>query len=823
MSQELHEWVAVSGLYKEWFLDYASYVILERAVPNLEDGLKPVQRRIMHAMNEMEDGRYNKVANIIGQTMQYHPHGDASITEAMVNMGQKDLLIDTQGNWGDVRTGDGAAAARYIEARLSKFALEVVFSPKVTNWQLSYDGRKREPITLPVKFPLLLEQGVEGIAVGLATKILPHNFIELMDASIDILKGKKTAIFPDFPSGGFVDVANYNDGLKGGKVRVRAKIEELDNKTLIIKEIPFGTTTGSLIESIVKANDSGKIKIKKVIDNTAKEVEVMVLLAPNTSPDITIAALYAFTDCEVSISPNACIILNEKPQFLGVNRILELNTQHTLMLLEKELQIQKADLLEKLLFASLEKIFVENKIYNHIEEAKTWEEVLSRIDKGLEPFKKDFYRAINQDDLTALTEIKIKRISKFDSQKADEIRIKLEEELQGVEHNLANLVDFAVNYFRSLIKKYGKDRHRKTEIRSFDTIVASKVAANNQKLYINREEGFIGFGLKKDEFVADCSDIDDVIVFLKNGIFKVVKIAEKVFVGKDILHVEIFNKDDSRKVYNLAYLDGKTGMSFVKRFQIGGITRDREYDLTTGEKGSKVLYFSSNPNGEAETVTVFLTAGSTARIKNFDYNFAELIIKGRGVKGNLLSKYAIRKVQFKSKGASTLGGLKIWFDANLGTLNQDERGDYVGNFQGEDKILVLFKDGTYEVSDFALTNRYDPKDVLIIRKMDENVLISAIYQDGETGFYHAKQFGVETTTFNKKFSYIAEHPKSNLVFVSLDNELQIEIGYQEGGKMFKKFVDFAEIAERKGWKAKGNRLPFLKIKTVQIASSPSLI
>ncbi|MFW5762423.1 MAG: DNA gyrase/topoisomerase IV subunit A, partial [Cyclobacteriaceae bacterium] len=609
----LHESLQITGMYENWFLDYASYVILERAVPAVGDGLKPVQRRILHAMKEMDDGRYNKVANIIGQSMQYHPHGDASIGDAMVNMGQKELLIDTQGNWGDVRTGDPAAAPRYIEARLSKFALDVIFNPQTTEWQLSYDGRKKEPVTFPAKFPLLLAQGVEGIAVGLSTKILPHNFIEIIDASIDVLKGKKTNILPDFATGGLADFSDYNEGRRGGKIRVRAKIEEFDKKTLVIKDIPYGITTTSLIDSIIKANDKGKIKIKKVVDNTAKEVEILILLAPGQSPDITIDALYAFTDCEVSISPNACVIIDDKPHFLSVNEILKLNTDQTVDLLTRELEIRRNELLEKLLFSSLEKIFIENRIYRDIEECETWESVLETIDKGLEPFKGQFYREIVQDDIIRLTEIKIKRISRFDAFKADELMRKLEEELKEVEYNLANIIEYSINYFKNLKEKYGKGKERRTEIKSFENISATVVAANNAKLYVNRADGFIGTGLKKDEFVCDCSDIDDIIVFRRDGVCKVSKINDKTFVGKDIIYVAVFKKNDERMVYNMIYLDGATGKSYVKRFQVLAVTRDKEYDLTQGSRGSKVLYFTANPNGEAEIITVFLTAKSKAR------------------------------------------------------------------------------------------------------------------------------------------------------------------------------------------------------------------
>jgi topoisomerase-4 subunit A len=771
-------------------------------------------------MKEMDDGRYNKVANIIGQTMQYHPHGDASISDAIVNLGQKDLLIDTQGNWGDIRTGDGAAAARYIEARLSKLALDVVFNPQTTKWQASYDGRKKEPVTLPVKFPLLLAQGVEGIAVGLSTKILPHNFCELIRASIDLLKGREIELYPDFPTGGMVDVTNYQQGRKGGKVRVRARIEEVDSKTLAIRDIPYGTTTTSLIESIIKANDAGKIKIKKVVDNTAKDVEILISLEPKTSPDITIGALYAFTDCEVSISPNACVIVGNKPQFLGVDEILKINTEQTLDLLRRELEIKRNELLEKQLYASLEKIFIEQRIYRDIEECTTWEDVILTIDKGIAPYKPQFYREITREDIIALTEIKIKRISKYDAFKADELMRKLSEELAETEHHLAHLVEFAINYFKNLLAKYGKGRERKTEIRTFDTITATKVAANNQKLYINRKEGFIGFGLKKDEdaeFIADCSDIDDIVVFLRSGIFKVVKIADKVFVGKDIIHAEVFNKDDERRTFNMVYLDGESGITYVKRFQIGGITRDKEYDLTKGTKGSKVLYFTSNPNGEAELITVTLTPGCKAKVKVFDYDFADLAIKGRSAQGNILTRYAVKSIKLKMAGVSTLGGLDIYYDPVIGRLNTDKRGYLVGTFHGEDLILALYKDGTYEITNYDLANRYEPNDVIKLYKLTKNTIVSAIYFDGENQHYYAKRFQIETTSLGKKFSFLSDHPKSKLLAAAADEQVQVKIHYVKADKKEETAVyDLDMLAEVRGWKALGNRLPYAKIKAVEI-------
>lgn len=817
--ENLHDSVPVTGMYKDWFLDYASYVILERAVPAIEDGLKPVQRRILHAMKEMDDGRFNKVANIIGQSMQYHPHGDASIGDAIVNLGQKDLLIETQGNWGDIRTGDSAAAARYIEARLSKFALEVVFNPQTTEWQLSYDGRKREPVTLPVKFPLLLAQGVEGIAVGLSTKILPHNFCELIEGSIEILKGNKTNILPDFLTGGLADFSEYNGGLRGGKVKVRAKIEEQDTKTLVIKEIPYGTTTDSLIDSILKANDKGKIKIKKVVDNTAKDVEIQVHLASGVSPDVTIDALYAFTDCEVSISPNACVIINEKPVFLSVNDILEYNTKQTKKLLKRELEIRKGELMEKLLFSSLEKIFIENRIYRDIEECTTWEEVLQAIDKGLDPYKPDFYREITQEDLVRLTEIKIKRISKYDSFKADELMRRLEEELKEVNYHLRHLTEYSIKYYQRLLEKYGKGRERKTEIRAFDTIQATVVAANNAKLYVNRKDGFVGFGLKKDEFVCDCSDLDDIIAIRKDGKMMVSKIQDKLFMGKDILHVGIFRKNDDRLTFNLIYLDGASGRAMVKRFQPGGVTRDREYDLTKGTKGSKVMYLTANPNGEAEIVTVYLTQGAKARVKVFDFDFATLDIKGRGAGGNILTKYPVRKVQLKMEGVSTLGGLDIYYDPVVGRLNTDERGQLIGNFLGEDKILVCYKSGDYELTGFELTNRYEPNEVLLIEKFDPEKVLSAVYYDGGSKTYYVKRFQIETTTLNKKFNFITDHRSSYLKLISTEKQPQVKVLVQKGKAEEEQEYDLDMLIDVKGWKAMGNKLSSHPVKEVQLISS----
>jgi topoisomerase-4 subunit A len=820
----IHDVLPVSGLYENWFLDYASYVILERAVPAIEDGLKPVQRRILHAMKEVDDGRFNKVANIIGNTMQYHPHGDASISEAIVGLGQKDILLDMQGNWGDIRTGDGAAAPRYIEARLSKFALEVVFNSDTTEWQLSYDGRKKEPVTLPVKFPLLLAQGVEGIAVGLSTRVLPHNFNELIDASIDILKGKKISIFPDFLTGGMADFSEYNEGQRGGRVRVRAIIEEVDKKTLIIRNIPFSTTTTSLIESIVKASEKGNIKIKKVVDNTAKDVEIEVHLAPGQSPNLTIDALYAFTDCEISISPNACVIVEDKPQFLSVNEILRISTRQTVELLRRELEIKKSELLERILFSSLEKIFIEKRIYRNIEECETWEAVIATIDKGLKPYKKQFYREITQEDIVRLTEIKIKRISRYDGFKADELLKRLQDELAAVEYNLKHLVDFAVKYFQGLKDKYGKGRDRLTEIRSFDTITASVVAANNQKLYVNRVDGFIGYGLKKDEYICECSDLDDIIAFRRDGKFIVSRIAEKVFMGKDILQVGVFDKNDERMVYNMVYLDGKSGKSMVKRFHVLGVTRDKEYDLTMGNPGSRSLYLTANQNGEAEIVTINLSSGCKAHKKVFDFDFSTIEIKGRSARGNILTKYPVRKIQLKSEGLSTLGGLDIWYDSSIGRFNRDGRGDLLGNFLPDDSLLLILDEGTYQILKFDINFRVDPEKTLLIEKFNQDHVISSVYFDGESNSYYVKRFTIETTTLNKKFGFISESKGSKLIVACTKPGQQIEVEYDVKRKDAKSGDTFKldEMIDVKGWKASGNKIGQHKIKRIIYSGDDTL-
>ena len=824
-NEVLHDQTVVSGLYETYFLDYASYVILERAVPAVEDGLKPVQRRILHALREMDDGRFNKVANVIGQTMQFHPHGDASIGEALVNIGQKELLFDTQGSWGDVRTGDGAAAPRYIEVRLSKFAQDAVYNDKTTEWQLSYDGRKREPVTLPVKFPLLLAQGVEGIAVGLSTKILPHNFNELIDASINILKDKPVSLFPDFQTGGHIDVSNYNDGHRGGKVRVRAKIEEVDKKTLAIRDVPFGITTPQLIDSIVKAAELGKIRIKApsrniaaVVDNTAKDVEILVHLQPGVSPDVTIDALYAFTDCEVSISPNACVIIGDKPHFVSVTDILRVNTHQTVQLLQRELEIKRSELMERLLYSSLEKIFIENRIYRKIEECETFEAVIATIDKALKPHRKLFYREIVEDDIIRLTEIKIKRISKYDGFKAEELMRRLEGELAETEDNLANITRYAIAYYKDLQKKYGKGRERKTEIRAFNTIAASVVAAANQKLYVDRESGFIGYGLKKDEYVSDCSDIDDIIVFRRDGTCVVTKVQEKVFVGKDIVHVSVFKKADERKIYNMVYVDGKSGISMAKRFPVTGVTRDREYDLTMGNPKSRLTYFSANDNGEAEVITINLTAQSSAKIKQFDFDFASVAIKGRSAQGNILTKYPVRKITQKSGGVSTLGGVDIWYDDHLGRLNRDERGKLLGNFNAKDSILVVYKDGQYELTGFDLTNRFEPAEIAVLQKFDPETVLSAVYYEANQKAWYVKRFKVETTSLDKKFSFIGDAKGSKSLAVTVDRYPRIEIVHQvkDRGPLEKMVLEPEGFIDVRGWKALGNKLPYAKVKDVKL-------
>ncbi len=802
-----HRDTGVSGQYKTWFLDYASYVILERAVPAIEDGLKPVQRRILHAMKEMDDGRFNKVANIIGQSMQYHPHGDASIGDALVNLGQKDLLIETQGNWGDVRTGDDAAAPRYIEARLSKFALEVAFNAKTTNWQLSYDGRKNEPVTLPMKFPLLLAQGAEGIAVGLATKILPHNFCELIEASIKLLKGKKIEILPDFQTGGSMDASNYNEGKRGGKIRVRAFIEEVDKKTLVIKSVPYGVTTTQLMESIVKANDQGKIKVKKVTDHTAAAIEIIIELAPGISPDITIDALYAFTDCEVSISPNACVIVEKKPQFLSVKELLSIATENTKELLRKELEIKLAELLEKWHYTSLEKIFFEEKIYKELEKKhETWDKVLAAIDKAFTPFKKQLKREITREDIIKLTEKPVRRIYRLDIDELNEQIKNLEDEIKKVKHDLANLVDFAVSYFENLLKKYGKGRERKTEIKLFDVIQAKSVAIANIKLYVNFADGFVGTGLKKDELVAEVSDLDDIIAFTKGGIMKVVKVSDKTFIGKDIIHVAVFQKADDRTTYNMIYVDGKSGISFAKRFNVTAVTRDKEYDLTKGNEKSRVHYFTVNANGEAEVVKIILTPGCAAKKKEFEFYFEELEIKNRGSIGNQVTKYPIKSVKFKEAGKSTLDAKKLWFDSKFGRLNTDEKGEYLGKFEAEDRLLVVYTDGNYEILDQELTQRFDAEKMLLIEKYDAEKIITAVYLDNEKMQFNIKRFKIETTTLNSKFYFIKEGKDNRLEMVSTEPEPVLKVRTGKGQQISNAKFKVAKLVEVMGWKAVGAKL-----------------
>jgi topoisomerase-4 subunit A len=806
----------VSGMYKDWFLDYASYVILERAVPAIEDGFKPVQRRIMHSLKELDDGRYNKVANVVGHTMQYHPHGDASIADAMVQIGQKDLLIDTQGNWGNILTGDRAAASRYIEARLSKFALEVVFSPKITEWQSSYDGRKKEPVNLPVKFPLLLAQGAEGIAVGLSTKVLSHNFIELIDASIKHLKGQRFKIYPDFPTAGIIDITNYNDGLRGGKIRVRAKIAQFDKNTLVINEIPYGTNTSSLIDSILKANDKGKIKVKKIEDNTAADVEILIHLPSGISPDKTIDALYAFTACESSISPLGCIIEDNKPLFIGVTEMLKRSTDSTVELLKMELEIQLSELEEQWHFTSLERIFIENRIYRDIEEEETWEGVISAIDKGLAPFTKHLKRAVTEDDITRLTEIRIKRISKFDLDKAQQYLESLQERIAEVKNHLANLIEFAINYFKNLKETYGKDRGRLTEIRVFDDIEATKVAIRNTKLYVNKDEGFVGTSLKKDEYVTDCSDIDDIIVITNEGKMMVSKVDSKIFVGKGIIHVAVFKKKDKRTTYNLVYKDGKGGPTYIKRFNVTSITRDRIYDLTPGKPGSQVLYFSANPNGEAEVITVLLRqVGSIKKLK-WDIDFTDVIIKGRASKGNIVTKYSVKRIELKEKGVSTLKPRKIWFDDVVRRLNVDGRGELLGEFKGDDLLLVINQKGVAKTFLPVLTSHFDD-DMIVLEKWIPEKPISAIYWEGEKERFYVKRFVIENE--NKEELFISEHPKSYLEIVSTDWRPLVEIEFPKPrGKESKdnESIDLEDFISIKGIKALGNQFITEKVKNINL-------
>ncbi|MBS7231147.1 DNA gyrase/topoisomerase IV subunit A [Flavobacterium psychroterrae] len=804
----------VTGMYKDWFLDYASYVILERAVPAIEDGFKPVQRRIMHSLKELDDGRYNKVANVVGHTMQYHPHGDASIGDAMVQIGQKELLIDCQGNWGNILTGDGAAASRYIEARLSKFALEVIYSPKITDWGVSYDGRRAEPNNLPVKFPLLLAQGAEGIAVGLSTKVLPHNFNELIDASIKILKGKPFTLYPDFMTQGIADVSNYNDGLRGGRVRVRAKIAQLDKNTLVITQIPFSTNTTTLIDSILKANDKGKIKIKKIEDNTAADVEILIHLFPGVSPDKTIDALFAFTACETSVAPLGCVIEDNKPLFIGVSEMLKISTHRTVDLLKQELEIQLEELKNKWHFSTLEKIFIREEMYIEFKLYSDRESLYKYLYDRFEPFKKSFVREITDDDLQRLTQIPMIRITRFDSDKADDFIAKLEDEMKEVEHHLANLIDFAIAYFTKLKEKYGKGRERQTELRVFDNVEATKVVLRNTKLYVNREEGFVGTSLKKDEYLTDCSDIDDVIVFLRDGKMLVTKVDAKTFVGKDIIHVAIFDKSDKRTIYNMMYRDGKSGPSYIKRFNVSGVTRDKPYDLTNETAGSQVVYFSHNPNGEAEVITILLRQVGTIKKLKFDIDFAKLAIKGRASKGNLVTKYPIKKIELKEKGISTLLPRKVWFDDTVKRLNVDARGELLGEFKPSDKILIINQSGKLKVIIPELSTHFD-EDMIVLEKFKPKKPISAIYFDGEKERYYLKRFLVET---DKEESFITEHPNSQLEIVSTDYRpvAQLIFAKVKGVQKEDLHIDVEDFIAVKGFKALGNQLTTDKLKQVNL-------
>ena len=803
----------LSGMYQSWFLDYASYVILERAVPHINDGLKPVQRRILHSMKRLDDGRYNKVANIVGHTMQFHPHGDASIGDALVQLGQKDLLIDCQGNWGNILTGDSAAAPRYIEARLSKFALETVFNPKTTQWQASYDGRNREPVTLPVKFPLLLAQGVEGIAVGLSSKILPHNFNELIDASISYLKGEKFALYPDFQTGGYIDVSKYNDGERGGSVKIRAKISKQDNKTLVISEIPYGRTTSSIIESILKANDKGKIKIKKVDDNTAKNVEILVHLAPGVSSDKTIDALYAFTDCEISVSPNCCVIKDDKPHFLTVSDVLKHSTDNTLSLLQKELEIEKGELEETLFFASLEKIFIEERIYKdkEFEQAASMDEAIAHVDRRLTPFKPQFIREVTRDDILKLMEIKMARILKFNTQKCEEQILQIKTDIARIQDHLAHIVDYTIQWFQMLKEKYGKRYPRLTEIRSFDTIQATKVAEANEKLYINRAEGFIGTSLKKDEFVCNCSDIDDIIIFYRSGIYKIVKVSEKMFVGKDIIYLNVFNRNDSRTIYNVIYRDGKMGTNFIKRFAIGGITRDKEYNLTKGTEGSRILYFSANTNGEAETVKVILKPKLRQKLLMFEKDFSTIAIKGRSSIGNTLTKAEIHKVVLKQRGSSTLGGRMVWFDWDVLRLNYDGRGEELGEFQSSDLILVIRRNGEYYTTNFDLSNHYE-SDILVIEKFQQTKIWTAAYYDADHKAPYLKRFYLEP---GNRRNLLGDNPKSSIYLLTDECYPRIEIifgGFDSAREPL--IIEAEEFVVARSVKARGKRLTTHLVETI---------
>ncbi|MFA8451594.1 MAG: DNA gyrase/topoisomerase IV subunit A [Bacteroidales bacterium] len=807
--------IHLGGLYENWFLDYASYVILERAVPDVSDGLKPVQRRILHSMKDLDDGRYNKVANIIGHTMQYHPHGDASIGDALVQLGQKNLLIDTQGNWGNILTGDGSAAPRYIEARLSKFAKEVVFNKKTTHWKSSYDGRKKEPINLPIKFCLLLTQGVEGIAVGLASKILPHNFNEIIDASIAYLQEKEFALYPDFLTGGLVDVSKYNNGLRGGRIRLRARIEKSDKKTLVIKEVPFGTTTSSLIDSILVANDKGKIKIRKIDDNTAANVEIIIHLAPNVSPDQTIDALYAFTQCETSISPNSCVIENQKPVFLPVEEILKKSVDNTLGLLKKELEIKLSELREQWHFSSLEKIFIEKRIYRRIEESESWEEAIAAIEKGLLPYRKVLLREITEDDIIRLTEIKIRRISKYNSFKAHDLIRKLEDQIKEVQYELDNLIDYAINYFSNLKSMFGEEYPRKTEIRNFDNIQASMVAVASQKLYINREEGFAGTGLKKDEFICDCSDIDDVIVFRKDGSYVISKVSNKFFVGKDVIYIDVFKKKDDRTVYNVIYRDGRAGAAFAKRFKLSSVKRDTEYTVSQGNEGSKLLYFSANPNGEAEIVRISLRPRPHMRKTHIEYDFFDLLIKNKSSKGNRLTKFTIRKVVKKEDGVSTLGAVKIYYDDTVRRINSEERGQFLGDFKGHDRILCLMKDGSFELVGFDLSIHFS-EDMIDIQKYNPDQIFNLVYFDGNISKFYLKRFKIPSDVpSNKRTSFITEHKDSFVYSYSVSDAIELVVQFDDyvNQKEYPPItIDVNDFIAVKSYSARGKRISNYAIK-----------
>jgi topoisomerase-4 subunit A len=819
--EKIHAITSLDGLYENWFLDYASYVILDRAVPHINDGLKPVQRRILHSLKEMDDGRFNKAANVIGNTMKYHPHGDASIGDAMVQIGQKNLLIDCQGNWGDPVTGDSAAAPRYIEARLSKFALEVVFNPDTTVWQASYDGRNKEPITLPVKFPLLLAQGAEGIAVGLATKILPHNFIELLDASIAVLKGETPNLLPDFPTGGMADASAYNDGQRGGRIRVRAKIVERDKKTLAITEIPFTTTTGSLIDSVIAANDKGKIKIKKIEDNTAQNVEIMIHLAPGISPDVTIDALYAFTDCEVSISPNTCVIQDDKPRFMSVNDMLTESTHYTRELLKQELEIKLKELMEKIFFSSLLKIFIQEGMYKHpdYESSTNFEMVLEVLDRLFTPFFPQFYRAIVPDDYKRLIDKPMSSITRFDVKKTDEQIKNLENEIKTVKNHLKHLTQYTIDWFEKLKEKYGKGRERKTELRTFDKVEATQVALANVKLYVNKEDGFIGTGLKKDEFVCDCSDIDEIIVFRADGKCIITKVQDKVFVGKEIEHVAVFKKNDERTVYNMIYKDGQSGVSYIKRFSVVGVTRDKEYDLTKGSKGSRVLYFTANPNGEAEVINIQLKPHAKLKKLQFDENFAEVAIKGRSSMGNIVTKYPVKKIVLKSKGISTLAGRKIWYDDILKRLNADNRGKYLGEFDGDDRILTVLNTGVYELTSFDLNNHFDDK-MAVIEKYNPEKVYSVVHYEGKAKNYMVKRFAFEHIAIGRQTSIISDEAGSKMVLISGAAQVIIKVEQLKGATKVTENVELnlADLIDVKGMKAMGNRLSAHVVQSVVLIS-----